>query len=104
MSSLPPHPYHLQNGEHSHIASYVPFGFGCSPASPFKNILCFPFYVIFKTVAKIIFFIYPTLRCIGGLRLDAGKIMAIIHLETNGFSANYSHQYKMGDSQLILIV
>lgn len=36
--------------------------------------------------------------------LDAGKIMSIIHLETNGFSANYSHQYKMGDSQLILIV
>ena len=26
-----------------------------------------PFYVNFKTVAKIIFFIYPTLRCIGGL-------------------------------------
>ena len=37
------------------------------PASPFQNILCFPFYVNFKTAAKIIFFIYPTLRCIGGL-------------------------------------
>lgn len=31
-------------------------------------------------------------------RLDAGKIMPFIHFETNGFSANYSHQYKMGDS------
>lgn len=36
--------------------------------------------------------------------LDAGKIMSIIHFETNGFSANYSHKYKMGDSQLILII
>ena len=49
-------------------AGYVPIGSGCSPALPFQNILCFPFYVNFKTVAKIIFFIYPTLRCIGGLR------------------------------------
>ena len=44
-----------------------PFGSGCSPASPFQNILCFPFYANFKTIAKIIFFIQPTLRCIGGL-------------------------------------
>ena len=42
-----------------------------SPASPFQNILCFPFYVNFKTVAKIIFFIQPTLRCIGGLLLKS---------------------------------
>ena len=48
-------------------AGYVPFGSGCSPASPFQNILCFPFYMNFKTAAKIIFFIQPTLRCIGGL-------------------------------------
>ena len=44
-----------------------PFGSGCSPASPFQNILCFPFYMNFKTLAKIIFFIQPTLRSIGGL-------------------------------------
>lgn len=44
-----------------------PCGSGCSLASPFQNILCFPFYVNFKTVAKIVFFIQATLRCIGGL-------------------------------------
>ena len=33
----------------------------------------FPFYANFKTVAKIIFFIQPTLRCIGGLLLFISK-------------------------------
>lgn len=42
MFSLPPHPYHLQKGEHSHIAGYVPFDFGCSPALSFRNIPLFP--------------------------------------------------------------
>ena len=50
-------------------ADYAPFGSGCSPALPFQNILCFPFYMNFKTAAKIIFFIQPTLRCVGGLHL-----------------------------------
>lgn len=54
-------------------AGYVPFDSGCSPASPFQNILCFQFYANFKTVAKIIFFIQPTFRCIGGLLRKLSK-------------------------------
>lgn len=48
-------------------ANYAHFDSGCSPASPFQNIPCCPFYMNLKTVSKIICFIQPTLRCIGGL-------------------------------------
>ena len=63
--ALESHPYNT-------FASYDPCGSGCSLASPFQNILCYPFYVNFKTVAKIVFFIQATLRCIGGLRSTPG--------------------------------
>ena len=68
-------------------AGYVPIGSGCSPASPFQNILCFPFYVNFKTVAKITFFIYTTLRCIGGL-LTLQRLCQFLLLYGNGIKAS----------------
>ena len=71
-------PLHLCNT----YAGYAPFGFGCSPASPFQNILCFPFYMNFKTAAKIIFFIQPTLRCIGGLLLSIQRCRSFSTLYT----------------------
>lgn len=70
MSSLPQHPYHLQNGEHSHIAGYVPFDFGCSPALSFRNIPCFHYQTILITDAKVIYYIGTAIRSNGDLPKD----------------------------------
>lgn len=51
------------NLEHSPILRIPFFPISTTLSSPFQKILYFPFYVNFKTVAKIIFFIQP-----GGLR------------------------------------
>jgi hypothetical protein len=47
-----------------------------------------PFYVNFKTVAKIIFFIYPILRCIGGLPAKVTPL-SLTHQENHKKSASY---------------
>lgn len=67
--ALESHPYNT-------FASYDPCGSDCSLASFSQNIPCFPFYMNFKTVAKIVFFIQATLRCIGGLPLKMCNILS----------------------------
>ena len=70
MSSLPQHPYHLQNGEHSHIAGYVPFDFGCSPALSFRNIPLFPLSNCFDYGCNVIYYIGTAIRSNGDLPKD----------------------------------